>query len=534
MARYFNVSAACKPELHYMVDITDRLKQIRSMVDAGQYFTINRARQYGKTTTLRALGRFLKEDYLVISLDFQKEMSAAKFCNEHAFSEAFAKSFLMKIEGEREFARDGFKNVLEDFKMSLQRDEGGLDLVELFRYLSAVCREAEKPIVLMIDEADSAANNQVFIDFLAQLRGYYIDRDETATFCSVILAGVHDVKNLRWKLRRQEEHQVNSPWNIAADFLVDMSFSAMDIEGMLEEYERDWETGMDTGAMAERIFEYTSGYPYLVSRLCKLMDERVAGRGNFQDKRDAWTREGFLEAVKLLLGERNTLFDSLAGRLRRDPALRDLLRGVIFQGKSLIYSPLSLPVEMAETFGFFKNENGMCMIANRIFEMVLYNMFLSEEASYSEMSEAAFLNKPAFVKNGRLDMKLVLERFVVHFDELYGDQGQKFYEEDGRRYFLLYLRPIINGAGNYYIEARTRNMERTDVVVDYGGEQFVIEMKLWRGDAYHSRGEEQLSEYLEYYHLKTGYMLSFNFNKKKEIGVWEIVLGDKVLVEAVV
>ena len=66
----------------------------------------------------------------------------------------------MKIEGER----DGFKNVLEDFKMSLQRDEGGLDLVELFRYLSAVCRKAEKPIVLMIDEADSAANNQVFID----------------------------------------------------------------------------------------------------------------------------------------------------------------------------------------------------------------------------------------------------------------------------------------------------------------------------------------------------------------------------------
>ena len=32
----------------------------------------------------------------------------------------------------------------------------------------------------------------------------------------------------------------------------------------------------------------------------------------------------------------------------------------------------------------------------------------------------------------------------------------------------------------------------------------------------------------------TLYMLSFNFNKKKELGVREIVLGDKVLVEAVV
>lgn len=42
------------------------------------------------------------------------------------------------------------------------------------------------------------------------------------------------------------------------------------------------------------------------------------------------------------------------------------------------------------------------------------------------------------------------------------------------------------------------------------------------------------SNYLDYYHLKKGYMLSFCFNQKKEIGVREITLGDKVLVEAVV
>jgi hypothetical protein len=104
----------------------------------------------------------------------------------------------------------------------------------------------------------------------------------------------------------------------------------------------------------------------------------------------------------------------------------------------------------------------------------------------------------------------------------------------GRRYFLLYLKPIINGIGNYYIEAQTRNMERTDVIVDYNGEQFIIEMKIWHGNAYHTRGEEQLADYLNYYHLQKGYMLSFNFNKKKEIGVKEIVVGDKILVEAVV
>ena len=132
-------------------------------------------------------------------------------------------------------------------------------------------------------------------------------------------------------------------------------------------------------------------------------------------------------------------------------------------------------------------------------------------------------------------MYLVLEKFVEFFDDIYGDREQKFYEEDGRRYFMLYLRPIINGEGNYYIESRTRNSERTDMIIDYrGGEQFIIEMKLWRGDAYNTRGEEQLSHYLEYYHLQKGYMLSFNFNRKKEIGMKEFQIKGKTLIEAVV
>ncbi len=87
---------------------------------------------------------------------------------------------------------------------------------------------------------------------------------------------------------------------------------------------------------------------------------------------------------------------------------------------------------------------------------------------------------------------LILEKFVVHFNDLYGDRQQTFLEEEGPRYFLLYLRPIINGSGNYYVESQTRNMERTDIIVDYHGEQFIIELKLWRGNSYHERGEKQL------------------------------------------
>ena len=73
-----------------------------------------------------------------------------------------------------------------------------------------------------------------------------------------------------------------------------------------------------------------------------------------------------------------------------------------------------------------------------------------------------------------------------------------------------------------------------DIVVDYAGEQFIIELKIWRGNAYNERGERQLSEYLDYFRLKTGYMLSYNFNKKKSTGVHKISVGDKTIIEAVV
>lgn len=105
-----------------------------------------------------------------------------------------------------------------------------------------------------------------------------MERDEVPTFQSVILAGVHDIKSLKGKITAGGSEKMGSPWNIAADFLVELSFSPEDIYGMLSEYEADHNTGMDIRAIAELIYDYTSGYPFLVSRICKLLDERIAGR----------------------------------------------------------------------------------------------------------------------------------------------------------------------------------------------------------------------------------------------------------------
>ncbi len=97
-------------------------------------------------------------------------------------------------------------------------------------------------------------------------------------------------------------------------------------------------------------------------------------------------------------------------------------------------------------------------------------------------------------------------KFVQHFTEVYGNSPDSFVEENGRKLFLLYIRPLINGTGNYYIEARTRSMGRTDLIIDY----------------------------LDDYQLETGYLLSFNFNKNKCPGVRKLHFKNHTIVEAVV
>lgn len=528
MAKIFNVNGACRPNRHYMVDIGRKLEEIKAMVDAGDYFAINRARQYGKTTTLRALSGYLKEDYEVVSLDFQR-MSSLSFESEQAFVAAFSEELLDFGEG---FPAEA-EEKLREFVDKTARINS---LQALFKVLRLWCKESQKPIVLMIDEVDTATNNQVFLDFLAQLRAAYLDSDVNPAFQSVILAGVYDIRNLKQKIRPDAEHKVNSPWNIAAEFRVDMGFSREEIAGMLKEYETDWNTGMNIEEMSGLIYDYTSGYPYLVSALCKNMDEKVIGTENYYERRAVWTKEGFMEAVKCILSEKSPLFESLINKLNDYPELKEVIYCLLFQGQSVAYNADNMATDMLLMFGFIKVEQGMIQIANRIFETRLYNYFLTlPKAQSGEIYKLALRNKEQFIQNGRLDMTRILEKFVVHFNDIYGERDERFVEEDGRRYFMLYLKPIINGVGNCYVEAQTRNQERTDMIIDYLGEQFIVELKIWRGNAYRERGEEQLSGYLDYFHLNKGYMLSFNFNKKKEIGVKEIVLKDsKVLIEAVV
>ena len=66
------------------------------------------------------------------------------------------------------------------------------------------------------------------------------------------------------------------------------------------------------------------------------------------------------------------------------------------------------------------------------------------------------------------------------------------------------------------------------------GKYFTINRARQYGKTTTIDAEKQISEYFEYFGLSTGYMLSFNFNKKKETGVHQVHIDGKVLYEGVV
>ena len=141
----FNTTAVCIPSKHYMVDITERVKEIKKMVDAGKYFTINRARQYGKTTTLNALRIYLKSDYEVINLDFQG-ISTAGFQTEGNFVQSFSGLLLDRHEFNGMFIPE---KVLAELESYYQTDSEKIKLDHLYRTFRRWIVSSEKPIVLL-------------------------------------------------------------------------------------------------------------------------------------------------------------------------------------------------------------------------------------------------------------------------------------------------------------------------------------------------------------------------------------------------
>ncbi|MCI8648125.1 MAG: hypothetical protein HFE76_15335 [Firmicutes bacterium] len=171
------------------------------------------------------------------------------------------------------------------------------------------------------------------------------------------------------------------------------------------EYEDDYKTGMAVVRISSLIYDYTSGYPFLVSRICNLIDERIQGIREYPDRRSAWAEDCVREAVKLLLAEPNALFGSLLNKLEDYPELNEMLRDLLLKRKEIPYVMGIHSIEMALLLGFVKKEQNTVVIANRIFETLLYNLFLASPYLDYYHLKRGYTVSFSFNKNKRIGRK---------------------------------------------------------------------------------------------------------------------------------
>lgn len=519
--RTFNITGTCFPDRHYMVDMGDRLAVIKNMIDQGDYFCINRGRQYGKTTMLESINRLYSKEYAIFQLSFEG-LADSSFLSLETLMGAFLGKLWDAVDFEEvRVTEDVHKMLADAFERYRYSSIPGQ---EFERLISLICKKNDRSIVILIDEVDQAGNWESFVQFLGTLRNMYLNRNRRPTFHSVILAGVYDIKNLKLKIRTEGEHQYNSPWNIAAPFEVEMAFAPKDIATMLQSYEYDHHTGMDIEHVSKLLYEYTGGYPFLVSRMCQLIEQ----------SNDGWNRNGVLDAERVILNEKNTLFDDMIKKLDEYPEMYATLYDIIIKGEEKNYNSDEKSMDLLRMFNFIINNNGKIGFANRLFETRICNLLIAQQKQTESMLSKGAIDKPLFIQGKELNMPGILERFSALYTDLYSNRDETFDEDEGRKKFLFYIKPIINGTGNYYMESQTRNRRRTDLIIDYLGHQYIIEMKIWNGQQYHTKGEKQLVDYLKCYNLSEGYMLTFNFNKKKQPGMTKTTIEGKTIYEMVV
>jgi hypothetical protein len=508
MEKEFNVTGACFPNQHYMADTSAKFKAITRLVEQGKYFTINRPRQYGKTTMLFRLANALKQtgEYVVFRISFEG-VGDTVFESESTLAPMFFRRLA-------KYMQNHDKNLAAYIQAaSLHLDGMGT----LSQAITDLVIYSGKKVVVFIDEVDKSSNNQLFISFLGMLRDKYLERSEEPTFHAVVLTGIHDVKSLKLKLRPEDEKKFNSPWNIAADFKVDMNLQPTEIAPMLEEYAQDRGVVVDTVAVAERLFYYTSGYPFLVSKLCKIFDEELLA----EKPEKTWRTHDVDIAARQLIGETNTNFDELSKNLDNNPDLYQLTQSIAIEGEQYAFEPNDPVASIGIQYGIFADRKGLA-IHNRIYQEVIVN-----KMSFRVQREHTRLINPYSTPYSLPDHRLDVQKVILKFQEVmhaeYSPKERDFLERQGRLVFLAFLKPILNGHGHTFKEPQISEEKRLDVIITYYQHQYLIELKLWRGQQAHEAGLDQLADYLDRLGLDEGFLLIFDPRVTKDWKSEEVV-----------
>jgi aromatic ring-cleaving dioxygenase len=498
MGRFFNTTGFCNPEDHYMVEpLRGLVKEVYALIEKKQYFLLHAPRQTGKTTLLHALAHRINKEGRYIGCVMSVEQAGVP-------------SFTV------EQANMAMVNALyalsQHFLPDAQRPPKPQHPIALRDYLTEWSNAQTKPIVLLIDEADSLWDD-VMVSFLRQLRDGFQNRPKSFPQ-SIALVGLRDIREYRMKARADNPSLGSgSPFNVKAKSFFLSAFSLKDVKQLLDQHTAD--TGQRfSKAVLEKIYEFSGGQPWLTNALANEIVVEMLGEDYSKT-----IRPHMVEMAKeRLIAARQTHLDSLVDKLKEDRVRKVVL--AIVNGDAPLYDDWDDSIRYCRDLGIIKDSRREVTFANPIYREIITRVLNSSFEGImvgQDMFQTPFYVRP----DGSLDM----DKLFAEFQKFYRKNSEHWlerfqYKEAGHQLLLMaFLQRIVNGGGRIEREMAVGN-GRTDLAAYWKDEVFAIEMKIKRRPNSRETGLDQLCGYLDRLGQEHGYLVLFEPRTPSEVP-WE-------------
>jgi hypothetical protein len=484
MQKWFNTAGPCQADIHYMLPATERLPEIKKLIDQRNYFVIHAPRQTGKTTAMLTLAQ-----ELTASGGFTSVMVSAEVGS--TFPDEPEKAGQVILAAWRDAVDFWLPDELKPPTYDLNQPPQSIG-----NFLKVWSEASSRPLVIFIDEIDSL-QNQTLMTVLRQLRDGFPRRPQGFPQ-SVALVGMRDVRDYKYASGGSDRLNTSSPFNIKVRSFTLSNFTLEDVRKLYQQHTEA--TGqLFTPEAVDLAFHLTQGQPWLVNAIAKEIVEYIA-----KDPAIPITAELVNQAKEILIKRQDTHLDSLAERLREDR-----VRAVI----QPILAGLELPdvpqddIRYVLDLGLCTNQDGLA-IANPIYQEVIPRVLAYVTTASIGYVQPIWLNE----QGGFLPDRL-LEAFLLfwrqHGEPLFGSTP---YPEIAPHIVLMaFLHRVVNGGGTLEREYAIGS-GRMDICLRYGRQTLAMELKVWsdkRPDPL-KEGLPQLDKYLSGLSLNTGWLVIFD------------------------
>ena len=511
--KYFNTAGPIRAEDHYCLSPLDRInkKEILELINQKKYFILHAPRQTGKTSSLFALRDCLNQSkqYYCIYVNVEDAQAARERVLEGI------RTILYKILHQIQYYH---KDLLPAFQSAFKDSEQISGEAALGIVLGRFCQNLDKPLVLLIDEIDSLIGDTL-ISVLRQLRGGYPDRPKGFPQ-TMVLCGLRDVRDYR--IHSDKDKAIitgGSAFNVKAKSLRLGDFSVEDIKNLYLQHTEA------TGQVFEAdVFPYvwilTEGQPWLVNALaydaCFELEK---------DRTKPITQQHIEQAKDNMISRRDTHIDILIDKLSED-RVRRVIDPILYSDKDseeLNANDVSYVIDM----GLIKQKEGKFQVSNAI-----YREIIPRELTYTSQYTME-QNVLWYMEDGILKMDKLLERFQEFFRENSEVWLERFaYKEAGPHLLLMaFLQRNINGGGKINREYGL-GMKRIDLLVEYLGVKYALELKIRYNNKTKEDGLKQLAMYMDKSGASVGHLVIFDRQPEKswEEKIYKEVINDKIIV----